>query len=320
MLKKIIIYIFMILCFKSFSVELVKIENANIIFLSSEKAKSILNENDNFVKNLSPFDRSSRLKTGKDISTDEYKEFITGQTLDWKDSEINKLKKITDKIVSKLKPYNIMVPETINFIKTTGLEEGNAAYCRGNSAIIFPESEINTGNTSLDKLIIHELFHIYSKNNPDKQEKLYNILSFKKTNELIIPENIYRLKITNPDAVFNNYYFNSEINGQEVNLMPLLLSDSKYDEKKGGEFFDYLNLYFIAVSNDDNETKPVKANDKYILVTTDQVKNYFKLIGENTGYIIHPEEILADNFVLLVNNVKNVKTKKIIDEMDKLLK
>jgi hypothetical protein len=36
------------------------------------------------------------------------------------------------------------------------------------------------------------------------------------------------------------------------------------------------------------------------LVEVEAVEGFFEQIGRNTGYIIHPEEILADNFVLLV--------------------
>jgi hypothetical protein len=42
---------------------------------------------------------------------------------------------------------------------------------------------------------------------------------------------------------------------------------------------------------------------------------YHEKIGRNTGYIIHPEEILADNFVLLVTGETDAKTPKILDEM-----
>lgn len=50
------------------------------------------------------------------------------------------------------------------------------------------------------------------------------------------------------------------------------------------------------------------------------VSNYLSLIGENTDYIIHAEEVLADNFVLLVTNSKNIKTKKVVSNMKNILK
>jgi len=42
-------------------------------------------------------------------------------------------------------------------------------------------------------------------------------------------------------------------------------------------------------------------------------------VGRNTGYIIHPDEILADNFVLLVNQSKNVRSPEILEKMRAVL-
>ena len=42
-------------------------------------------------------------------------------------------------------------------------------------------------------------------------------------------------------------------------------------------------------------------------------------IGRNTRYIIHPEEILADNFVLLVRGERKVRTPRIIDDLQRVL-
>jgi hypothetical protein len=35
------------------------------------------------------------------------------------------------------------------------------------------------------------------------------------------------------------------------------------------------------------------------VVGVEQVSGFFEMVGRNTDYIIHPEEILADNFALL---------------------
>ena len=47
---------------------------------------------------------------------------------------------------------------------------------------------------------------------------------------------------------------------------------------------------------------------------------FFEKVGKNTNYIIHPDEILADNFVHLVIGTKNLSTPRIIDEMRAALK
>jgi len=289
-------------------------KDSKIVFASAENAKQYLKKEDIFIKNLSPFDRSARLKTSKEINISEFLDFICEQTLDWNDNEKKVINNIMNNINHDLSEFKMAFPEEIIFIKTTGLEEGNAAYCRGNNIIVLP---INIFNY---KLILHELFHIYSRNNLIVQEKLYNILSFRKSNELLLPDDIFRLKITNPDAAVNNYYFSSKINEREFDLMPILLSSSNYDEQKAGKFFDYLSLNFIAVRNNGDNMVPVIENNEYFIFKLDQVTNYFELIGRNTNYIIHPEEILAENFVSLIHGIKNKPNMEIIDKMKEILK
>lgn len=61
--------------------------------------------------------------------------------------------------------------------------------------------------------------------------------------------------------------------------------------------------------------------DKFSLVFPDRI-NIVKATGKeegNTAYIIHPEETLADNFVLLVNQETNIQSPKIISWMQSIL-
>jgi len=62
---------------------------------------------------------------------------------------------------------------------------------------------------------------------------------------------------------------------------------------------------------------------KPIFHSVSDVGGFYRLIGRNTGYIIHPEEILADNFVKVVNteSVKNPEvTKALKQSLDEFAK
>ena len=54
--------------------------------------------------------------------------------------------------------------------------------------------------------------------------------------------------------------------------------------------------------------KPVVYNFK-------EVSNFFEQVGKNTKYIIHPEEILADNFAFALMNKTGLPSQRIIDEI-----
>ena len=49
------------------------------------------------------------------------------------------------------------------------------------------------------------------------------------------------------------------------------------------------------------------------------VSGFTEQVGRNTDYIIHPEEILADNFALLVLNEHDVASPEILQKMREAL-
>jgi len=62
---------------------------------------------------------------------------------------------------------------------------------------------------------------------------------------------------------------------------------------------------FMVIKKDKKSKlyKPKLVNGEPILYPMDDFKQqYLAKIGHNTSYTIHPEEILADNYMLLVQN------------------
>ena len=70
----------------------------------------------------------------------------------------------------------------------------------------------------------------------------------------------------------------------------------------------------------DGKWVPALKDGKPRLLDPAGVKDFHRKIGKNTGYIIHPEEVLADNFTLLMLGKKKVPTPRILEEMARLLK
>lgn len=50
-----------------------------------------------------------------------------------------------------------------------------------------------------------------------------------------------------------------------------------------------------------------------------QVSGFFEQVGRNTNYVIHPEEILADNFSLLILGERRVPSPEILEKMQGIL-
>ena len=282
-------------------------------FLDKIGAKRIITKKDEFIRSLSPFDRAARLKKESTVSEKEFLVYVSKQTLDWGSFECSNVDSILESILLKIEQYPLEFPKKISLIKTTGKEEGYAAYCRKN-AIFLPQTLINTPY-QLINLLTHELFHIYSKNNLIKRKELYEILGFFECPELKFPEELRELKITNPDAPLNNLYFRNN----KAKFMPILFSNEPYNLKKGGEFFAYLQFRLIRVEIKQECCKPLYKNDKLKLYCIEDFPPYLQKIGMNTDYIIHPEEILAENFVLLINNSRYIRNPEILEKMESII-
>jgi len=290
-------------------------------FASQSEGRQILTTKDEFIQRLSPFDRSARMKTDKAVSEDELLAFIGRNVEEWTKDETQTVQAAIGTLQPLLRALRLSLPPTVQLIKTTGAEEGNAAYTRA-IAIVLPKSELSKNQKDLQKLICHELFHILSRQNPELREKLYGIIGFAKCHEIELPPELERRKITNPDAPRNDHFIRLTIDGHESLAVPILLSRIEtYDVKRGGEFFAYLQFQFLVVEKDgrSGNLKPVTEDSSPKLVGMERVSGFMEQVGKNTDYIIHPEEILADNFALLVLNAPNVASPEILQKMREVL-
>lgn len=55
------------------------------------------------------------------------------------------------------------------------------------------------------------------------------------------------------------------------------------------------------------------------LLAPQQISGFFEQVGRNTNYIIHPEEILAENFALLIMDKRDVPSPEILEKMRAVL-
>src|ERR1044072_329889 len=219
-------------------------------FATQSEGRRILTARDEFIQRLSPFDRSARMKTDKAVSEAELLAFIGKNVAEWTTDETQAVQAALEALPPLLRELRLSLPPPVQLIKTTGAEEGHAAYTRA-TAIVIPESELGKSQKDLQRLICHELFHILSRQNPELREKLYGVIGFTKCQEIALPPELERRKITNPDAPRNDHFIRLTIDGHESLAVPVLLSRVEtYDVQRGGEFFAYLQFQFLVVEKD----------------------------------------------------------------------
>ena len=288
-------------------------------FATRQEAVAALSVRDRFIAAMSPFDRQARLMAGTTISEEAFLKFAAEQVLDWQEGQVKKLSDVLVAVREKLDRLKLAFPQTVLIVQTTGKEEGSAAYCRGN-AVVLPRNVVGKDKRHLEELITHELFHILSRNNPDLRRSLYAIIGFKPCGEVRLPETLRHRKITNPDAPTCEYYIELTVDDRPVKAVPVLFASvEKYDEQRGGTFFRYLRFRLMVVHERKGVWQAVERDGRLLLLQDKDVPSYHDQIGRNTKYIIHPEEILADNFVALVHQTPDLPSPRIVAEMQSRL-
>lgn len=283
-------------------------------FATKEEAATAFRRRDRFTKSLTPFDLQSRLNKSE-ATVDELLDFSAEQSLEWTDEQKAKLTKVVESLEKRLRPLNLPLPKSVFLVQTTGKVESNAAYCRGN-AIILPQRTID-GNRPLESLLAHELFHVLSNQNPKLRYQLYDIIGFRSCPPIELTGELASRKMTNPDAPELDCVIRVDVDGETVPATPLLLAKDDFDPAAGQGFFAYMQFHLLVLEPKGDGYQP-RLRDGKPWFTSPQSDFYWN-IGTNTGYIIHPEEVLADNFKALVMKTPNLPTPRIPQEMLRIL-
>lgn len=291
-----------------------------IQFASAPDGRRELGKKDAFIEAMSPFDRTARMQSDQPVGEAELLRFISAQALSWQADEIRKWTGIIGSASKRFASLTLELPPKIMLVKTSGKEEGNAAYCRSTNVIVLPQDKVQDAEGDANDLFIHELFHILSRNNSKLRDDLYGIVGFKPCPAVELPDSLQPRKITNPDAPRIEHYIEVVTDGKNQPVVPILFSNQDtYQANSGKSFFAYLTFKLMAVEKQENVWRPKLAAGQPWLLDVSEVKNFHEQIGRNTGYVIHPEELLADNFVLLVNQKRNLPSPEIVEKMGRLL-
>lgn len=276
---------------------------------------------DSFVEKLSRFDLQSRLKSAQPVTRNAYLAFVAQQTRSFTYAETTTLQTAASDLKKQLSDFDLPLPSVVHIIKTTGAEEAGAAYCRGN-CVCLPHNMLDGSAEETQQLLIHELFHILSSHAPELRRKLYAIIGFTPIPPLEIPPDLAPRIITNPDGHRYDYCIHIAHDGQRLPFVPILIAKRDYDADTGDSFFPYMQFRLLAIQIEEKRSVAISTSDKLssILIDPDRTPDFFEQIGRNTSYVIHPDEILADNFVHLVNKKDNLPNPEIVEKMRELLR
>lgn len=186
--------------------------------------------------------------------------------------------------------YEIPLSEEIIYIKTDmSVEGGNSGYTHGNevylNSVNVAFSFLSGGsNDYFGHLLWHEMFHCLTRNNPDFRKDMYSLIHFAVADsDFELPECLRDKYFSNPDVEHHNSYATFTIDGNKTDCFLLWICTQDYPED--GSVSGFATEAVLV---------PTDGSDTYY--TLDQASDFDEVLGTNTGYVIDPEECMADNF------------------------
>ncbi len=290
-------------------------DNTLLTFEPAAQGKRLIAEQDNFIQRLGDLEMQIRLGSEKPVTKQAYVESLQAGVKDCQPDEITFVEQATQSVRERMQGYDLPFPKQIHLIRVSAAVEGNAPHCRG-ASIVLPDAFFANPDQA-PRILAHELFHVLSSHNPKLRDKLYGIIHFRRTDEVKLPEELQPRRITNPDAASNKHVITLDIDGQATPVVPVLLTRS--NEYRPGGLFANMDFKLMVLQQQDGKFTAKLEVGRPRLLSPREVPDYMQQIGHNTGYIIHPEEALADNFMLLLMGGDQIPDRWVIDEMKKVL-
>lgn len=262
-------------------------------YASAQEGKQLLLSNTDYYSDFTRNDIEFRLKkTG--ATMEELLQVSAKEIRDYNLIEKYFIDHEIAKMALKLAWNGYVLPDIneIIFVKSDmSVEMGNSGYTHGTQ--IYLNSGFVTINSILsifpgfseffDELLWHEYFHCLSRCNPEFRKKMYSLIHFTiADHDFELPPSVLERYLSNPDVERHDAYATFIIDGQETDCFTAWITTADYEQ---AQLEDSDTIVALV---------PIDGSDTYY--TREEASNFDDVFGTNTGYVIDPEECMADNF------------------------
>ena len=243
-----------------------------------------------------------------------YVSFLKSDVSDFNEGELKFLTTVLEKMYKTVAEVNgAILPDTLKLIKTKGRHYGDGVWYTRENCIIIPANELETKkNNPFTATMYHELFHVYSRLNPEKSDALYKLIGFEQLGlaNLSVPDALANRVLFNPDGVdYGQKITLLQKDSSSIAAVPVIYANNLGYKSGNNEFFGYVefNLYQIDKQADGKWAVKVGPDGYSSTLKMESQPDFFRQIKDNTGYIIHPDEVLADNFSFIMQERNGAK-------------
>jgi len=283
-------------------------------FASKKQAETLLEQLDEYTSHLNEFELMAKLQTSQEVTVAEYLNHAKAQALDWSTELMELVRDAIGKMSIQLELNPMPLPQEVHFVLTTGLEEGFAAYTRGNA--IFLNEKILRTHRDRTWLIAHELVHVATRNNGKWKDSLYSQIGFLPCERPVFSLEFQKYMFSNPDAPLIEHALEVTFDGVKQRVAPIIFTSQ--EEYHGGSFFEYIEAGLFLLDGE-NEVEYHMYPEEYRIIEFVDCEEFFDNVGYNTKYLFHAEEILADNIADIYANRSDYESPDIIGKILKVL-
>ena len=282
------------------------IQGTVVRFATVAQGRAVLGNQDDWIVATSDFQRAAVIDVAPPVTPARFLAFAADTVKPWSAPQEARWRKALDALAPRFAALKVPLPAEVLLVNTDGRDAANAPYTRAN-AVMLPMAALKEGSTESPPdatLLAHELFHVVSRHSPELATRLYAAIGYEPVAPLQWPAAWLPARIANPDAPHDRHAMRVSIGGRGAMVMPLLMA-SRTDLKPGESFFSVADVRLLEVTTSPaGPTLPVMRDGQPVWHAPGSVPDFLDKLGANTGYIIHPEETMADNFALLITGAR----------------
>jgi hypothetical protein len=284
-------------------------------FATREQARAVLGAEDEYVKATAALERSAVMRSPRTLDPRRFAAEMAGTALAWDADETSALAAVLPRLDGFIAAMRWKAPRTILLVKASNRLMDGFPHTRGN-AIVLQEGilrEALKDTAMLEYLLAHEAFHVLSRADPDLREELYRAIGFQRCEAVEMPEALSRLRLTNPDAPQSRHTIAVRRQGEPLELLPFVYLPPKSDANDG---IARMQTAWLAVERREGRCAVPEDGEAVSLQNLD---GFYEQVGRNTSYVMHPEEILADNFAVLFRAPPKVPSPDVLERVRSML-
>jgi hypothetical protein len=272
-------------------------------FAPVETGRAILTADDEWMAATSEFQRRAVMQSDSPVALEAFRRWNGDAVRPWDAGQRGRWRKALESLVPAFAALRIPLPAEVWLISSNGQESAGAPYTRGN-AVVLPANMTLQGYSDIS-LLAHELWHVAARHAPALATRLYAEIGFGPIPELTFPQAWAEARIANPDAPGNRHAMRLTVDGRTPLVTPVLVA-SRTTLKPGETFFSVLEPRLLEVEPDlaRGATRAVLRDGEPVWYPMAGAHDYLRRLGGNTRYVIHHEEVMADNVALLAAGIQ----------------